>query len=450
MLFGKLERSARDVAATLDKQLAFEARGGDVRVDASTLELVENALVQCVRNAVAHGIEAPARRLAFGKPPAGRVAIEVRRHGRHLLFSCRDDGAGIDLEAVRRSAQRKGLVDAQSATDDAALLRLLLQGGLSTSPVVTEVSGRGVGLDVAREAAARLGGELSVRTAPGQGTTLELAVPLSLASQDVLQVEAGGVMAGVPLDALRRVVRLGAADIVRSGQRETVEFEGRSLPYVGLEYLLDVRPASVGPDRVSALLIEHAGAWAAIGVDRLKDVAVVVLRPLPELAPPCDLAAGVVLAVDGLPALVLDAQALVRAAGRAEAVPESRRAVPDPLLVIDDSLTTRMLETSILESAGYAVDAAVSGEEGLERARRRRYALFLVDVEMPGMDGFTFVERTRADPALRDIPALLVSSRASLADRQRGAAAGAQGYIVKGEFVQDEFLARVRQLVKTS
>lgn len=155
------------------------------------------------------------------------------------------------------------------------------------------------------------------------------------------------------------------------------------------------------------------------------------------------------MAVDGTPGLVLDPQALVQAARDAEAAPQTRQAVSDPVLVVDDSLTTRMLETSILESAGYAVDAAVSGEEALERARRRRYALFLVDVEMPGMDGFTFVERTRADPALRDIPAMLVSSRASLADRQRGVAAGAQGYIVKGEFVQDEFLARVRQLVRT-
>jgi len=120
------------------------------------------------------------------------------------------------------------------------------------------------------------------------------------------------------------------------------------------------------------------------------------------------------------------------------------------VLVVDDSLTTRMLETSILESAGYVVDAAASAEEGLERAKARRYGLFLVDVEMPGMDGFGFIERTRADPALRDIPAMLVSSRASLADRQRGAAVGAQGYIVKGEFAQNEFLARVRQLVGTT
>jgi two-component system chemotaxis sensor kinase CheA len=344
--------------------------------------------------------------------------------------------------------QRQGLADAASMPDEEALLRLLLRGGVSTSAVVTEVSGRGVGLDVAREVAQRLGGKLSARTSAGQGTTIELAVPLSLASQEVIIVAAGGTSVGLPQEALRRALRLAASDVGRSGQRETVEVDGRAVPYVALSRLLDATASAGTPGRLSALLVEHAGVRAVIGVDRPEDVASLVLRPLPELAPKWDLAAGIALAVDGTPILVLDAEALVQAAGRAEALPAARAAVHDPVLVIDDSVTTRMLETSILESAGYTVDAAVSAEEGLERARRRRYALFLVDVEMPGMDGFTFVERTRADPALRDTPAMLVSSRASLADRQRGAAAGAQGYIVKGEFVQDEFLARVRQLVR--
>ena len=447
-LFGMLERSARDVAQTLGKQVRFEGRGGDVRLDAPALGVVQGALLQLVRNAVAHGIETPQQRRAAAKPPEGVVALEVLRRGRRVVFRCTDDGAGIDLDAVRRGAQRKGLLDAATPpADAAALLRLLLRGGLSTSGTVTEVSGRGVGLDVARDAAARLGGELSARTAAGQGTTFELAVPLSVASVDALLVEAAGTVVAVPLDALRCALRLEAQDIAHGGQGDTLVHEGRTIAYVALARLLDAAAPAEPRRHVSALVVAHEGAQAAIGVDRLREMATVVLRPVPELAPASALVAGVSLDIDGTPRLVLDAAALVHAAQRAGAVATQARVAPAPVLVVDDSPTTRMLEQSILESAGYAVHAATSGEEGLERARQARYSLFLVDVEMPGMDGFTFIERTRADPALRDIPAMLVTSRASPADRQRGLDAGAQAYIVKSEFAQDEFLAHVRRLV---
>lgn len=449
-LFARLERSARDVADAQGKQVVFEGVGGGLRLDASTLDAVQGALLQMVRNAVAHGIEAPDVRLAAGKPQFGRVAVDIERRGRDIVFRCNDDGGGIDLDAVRRSAERRGRLDRTASPDAQALLQLLLQGGLSTSGVVTEMAGRGVGLDVAREAAQRLGGALSAHTTAGRGTSIELAAPLPLAALDVLMVEAGGTVAGVPFDALSRALRLAANDIVRSGTRQTVLHDGRAVPYVDLGRLLAGDAAVAPRERLSVLLLEHAGQPAAVGVDRLGEIASVVARPLPEFAPSFALAAGVASDIDGTPRLVLDVQALVRAAAQAHAPALIERARPAPVLVVDDSLTTRMLETSILESAGYVVDAAASAEEGLERAKGRRYALFLVDVEMPGMDGFGFIERTRADPALRDIPAMLVSSRASLADRQRGAAVGAQGYIVKGEFAQDEFLTRVRQLVGAS
>jgi len=447
-LFTGLERSARDVAQTLGKRVLFEGRGGDVRLDAPVLAAVQGALLQLVRNAVAHGIETPGGRLAAGKSPDGHITVEVQRRGRRVVFRCRDDGAGIDLDAVRRSAQRKGVIDASAPTLGAdALVRMLLRGGLSTSGTVTEVAGRGIGLDVAREAAEQLGGEVRASTVAGQGTTLELLVPLSLASLEALLVETAGKSVAVPLDALRGTLRLAASDIARSAQGDSLFHQGRAIPYVALSRLLDPAAPDRARDRVSALIVEHGGASAALGVDRLQTVATIVLRPLPEFAPASALVAGVALDVEGNPQLVLDVEALLQAAQSAGSVMREAAKPPIQVLVIDDSLTTRMLEKSILESAGYAVHAAVSAEEGLEQARRQPYALFLVDVEMPGMDGFTFIERTRADPALRDVPAMLVTSRASPADRQRGVDVGAKAYIVKSEFAQTEFLERVRQLV---
>jgi two-component system chemotaxis sensor kinase CheA len=186
-----------------------------------------------------------------------------------------------------------------------------------------------------------------------------------------------------------------------------------------------------------------------VGVERLRGTQNVILRPLPDCTPSDPIVAGASLDAQGHPQLILDPEGLVEYVGSAGAALAAMPLLRAPILVIDDSLTTRMLEQSILESAGYEVELATSGEDALERARKRRYSLFLVDVEMPGMDGFTFIERARGDPVLRDIPAVLVTSRASPEDRRRGLKVGARAYIIKGEFDQIEFLEQIRLLVGT-
>lgn len=446
-LFASLERTARDAARALTKQVAFDSKGGDIRLDAYVLNTVQRALVQLVRNAVAHGIEPEAERRAAGKPPAGRISVEVARRGRRIVFQCRDDGRGVDLDAVRRVAVGRGLLAADRtnlAAED--LVGLLLRGGISTSDSVTEVSGRGVGLDVVREAVERLGGDVTVHIEHGKGTSFELIVPLSLASMEVLVVEASGRAVAIPLDAVRTSMRVAADEISWSSTGASIVFEQTAIPFVSLSKLLyGIRHAS---DRTwSAIVVAGVGTMAAFGIDRLLDTARTIVRPLPDDMPASATVAGASLDSEGNPRLVLDPDGLVSGARR-DGASKLEPAPSRPLvLVIDDSLTTRMLEQSILESAGYDVDVATSGEEGLESARRKRYALILVDVEMPGIDGFTFVDRIRADPALHDIPAILVTSRAAPEDIQRGRDVGAQGYIVKSEFDQTHLLRMIRPLV---
>jgi two-component system chemotaxis sensor kinase CheA len=446
-LFTVLERAARDTAHALSKAIVFEARGGEIRLDADILAIVQGALVQIVRNAVAHGIESASVRRAAGKAPAGRITLDIARRGNRIIFSCRDDGGGIDLDAVRRAALRRGLTQ-QIATRLSAqeLIGLLLRGGISTSEAVTDIAGRGIGLDVVREASDRLGGTVDVATEPGQGTTFELAVPLSLMSMEALVVEAAGAAAAVPLDAVRAAILLSAAGVAREANGMSVLYEEEATPFLWLPRVFgDQRPLVDG--KWPTIIVAASGGTAAVGVDRLLDTTRTVVRPLPELAPVGPIVAGVSFDADGSPRLVLSPEGLVAEARRQEpAAPEPERK-RHSVLVIDDSLTTRMLEQSILESAGYEVDLAVSAEEAFEIARRKRYALFLVDVEMPGMDGFVFVERVRADPALHDIPSVLVTSRAAPADRQRGREVGARGYIVKDEFDQAELLAMIRPLI---
>jgi two-component system chemotaxis sensor kinase CheA len=449
LMFVSLERTARDAGHSLGKRIAFASQGGEVRLDAQVFNIVQGALVQAVRNAVAHGIEPAAEREFAGKPADGHVWLEVRQRGQQAIFVCRDDGRGVDLGAVRRAAERTGLSaeDAQKLDSD-QLLRLLMRGGLSTAGAVTQIAGRGIGLDVVREATDRLRATALIRTEEGRGTTLELTVPVTLAALDALIVEAGGCTLAIPMNAVKKTLRVGADDLAHSPQGDSIMMEGRVIPFAPLERALRCsNPVRQGARSWSAVVVEGANALAVVGVEHLRGTQNLVMRALPGMTPCHPMVAGASLNAAGHPQLVLDAQGLVEHICRGEATPAALPLERAPILVVDDSLTTRMLEQSILESAGYEVDLAMSGEEGLEKARRRRYALFLVDVEMPGMSGFTFIERLRQDAALRDIPAVLVTSRASPEDRRRGEAAGAQAHIAKGEFDQNVLLGKIRSLV---
>lgn len=438
VLFTQLERAARDAAHEQGKSLRFVTRGGALRLEAELLDGLRGALLQLVRNALAHGIESPAQRQAAGKPAAGELRLEVERRGRQVCFACSDDGGGLDLPALRRAARAKGWPEAEG--EEAALLHRLLQGGLSTAARVDGLAGRGVGLDLVRDAAARLGAQLSLHYEAGRGTRIELLAPLRLAALDTLVVEAGGRRLHLPLQAVQRVVPASAL-----GENGLCH-EDQILPYADLAQALD--PAAAPVRLGSAVLLAVDGERAALGVERLGGASCVLLRPAPALSPDSPLVAGVTLDAALHPRLVLDPAALVAHAAAVRGRPQQApAAVPPPLvLVVDDSLTTRMLEQSILESAGYRVDLAVSAEQALLAARRQRYALFLVDVEMPGMDGFDFIEHTRADPQLRGVPAILLSSRDAPEDKRRGQAVGASAYIVKSEFAQQDFLRQVRAL----
>jgi two-component system, chemotaxis family, sensor kinase CheA len=451
-LFTVLERTALDAARTLGKQVTFSATGGEMRLDSHVLGAMQSALIQLVRNAVAHGIERPGERQRAGKPVGGQVAIAIARRGRRISFECSDDGGGLDLEAIRRVASRRGMPGSDTRlADAAALVRLLLQGGISTSETVTEVSGRGIGLDVVREAIERLRGEVEVRTDRGKGTVFELVVPSSLAALEVLIVEAGdnGPIA-IPLDAIRATVRIGAHEILPAAPGAAAVLYGQqAIAFMPLSVVLGGANQPMR-DRSSMIVLAGAEGLAAIGVDRLLHTANLVVRPLPDDLRASAVIAGTAFDAEGNPQLVLDTDSIVAAARRGVPVGAdvAPAAVPPRILVIDDSLTTRMLEQSILDSAGYLVDTALSAEEGLLAARRTRYALFLVDVEMPGMDGFAFVEQIRADPALHAIPAILVTSRAAPEDLLRGRLVGSQGYIIKSEFDQTRLLELIKPLVR--
>lgn len=437
----QLERACRDAATSLGRRVGFAVSGGDTRLDGLVLSGVREALLHVVTNAVTHGLESEPERVAVGKPAVGQVGLQVERRGDRIAFTCRDDGRGIDPEAVRAVAIERRVLSPQDAERLPAedVIQLIFKGGVTTRGAVSALSGRGVGLDVVRTIADRLKGEVRALSRPGHGTTIELVVPLTLTSVSALMLEAGGRTVSLPLEAVTGAVRVQASQLVGSGGTPRVVVGDRELPFVSLARLL----GAPEPVRAwSAVVVRTGSGELVVGAEHLRGRAELVVSPLPALLGPLPLFSGASLDGEGHPVPMLDPRGLTpQAVLTPEPVRERR-----PLLVIDDSLTTRMLEQTILQSAGYEVDLAASAEEGLAKARQRPYGLFLVDVEMPGMDGFGFLETIRADRQLQDVPAVLITSRHAPADQRRGAEAGARAYIVKSEFDQERFLEIVRGL----
>ena len=448
VVIADIERAARDAAQTLDKLVEVHCEGAEIHIDAHVLAGLRTALLHVVRNSVAHGIETRSERERQGKPAVGRIEISLERLGHQVRIVCRDDGKGVDFDEVQRAAVVRGAISSEAARDmDAAsLTALLLRGGLSTTHAVTEVSGRGVGLDAARHAIEALRGEITLRSTKGEETVVEMVVPISLAAVPALSLQVEGCSVLVPLGNVRQTLRLRRDDVVRGEQGQRIERDGEAIPFVRLDHLL--AGSLTNPEVQSAVILEAGGRIAAVGVDRLGGVQSIVIRPIPAHAEAAAFVSGAVFDDEGVPQLVLAPAAVVETATSARRVVyESATAESPPLLVIDDSLTTRMLEQSILESAGYRVELATSGEEGLAKARQQRYGAFIVDVEMPGMNGFEFISAVRDDDRLSMTPSILVTSRADPTDKRRGKEVGARAYIVKSEFDQAELLEAIRRLV---
>ena len=447
-LFVALERAVRDAAQSLGKRVELKTYGGETRINAHVLGEIRGALVHAVRNSVAHGIESESERRGAGKPPVGTIALSVERRGNQASFTCKDDGRGIDVEAVRRVVTDSSLMAPAEAAllSSEDLIRLALKEGLTTASRVTEVSGRGIGLDVVQEVTRRLKGAVALSSEKGQGTTLELCVPLSLSSLRALVTDVGGCEVCLPLEAVRGSIHLANNEIARSAENHSIVYEGRSVPFVPLARLLR-RESLRKRSHWSVVMFQGGSDLLGLGVDRLLGISDVVVRPLPSWIAADSIVAGATLDRKGHPQLVLDPLAVLAAArnGRGSIV-EAAVSRP-PVLIIDDSLTTRMLEKSILESAGYQVELAISGEEGIAKARGHKYGVFVVDVEMPGIDGFEFLRQTQSDPMLRHVPSILVTSRNSPEDQLRGKELGAHAYIVKSEFDQGLFLKTLRDLI---
>jgi two-component system chemotaxis sensor kinase CheA len=445
-----LERVVRDAAKATGKQATLEVEGADVGVDRAILERLRDPLVHLIRNAIGHGIEPPEARRRLGKPAGGTIRLAARPKGGQFEVIVGDDGRGFDLEALRRRAHERGI--ALEPTDDVA--RAAFLPGISTAEAVTNLSGRGVGLDVVRTEVEALGGTVNVSSTPNAGTQFLFALPLTLTSIRTLLCTVAGQTFGIGVTAIERVARLDA------NRSETIEgrpvlFAGDApLPLVPLRSVLGLDdPVDGEHDRI-AVIVRNRNRTVALTVDALIDEQHINYRTLGPRLHALPHVAGASIAADGSIVLILRSSTVIEAALslartlRAAVPPPAMHApvAPKRVLLVDDSITTRALERSILEAAGFNVVTAADGRAAWDLLQDHPVDLVVSDVDMPSMDGFALVEAIRGSTAMHELPVILVTARENDVDRRRGLEAGADAYIVKSSFRQEELLDAIGAL----
>src|SRR5579859_523348 len=452
-LSSNLERTVRDLTRSLGKEARLILVGSDTEIDRRALEEMKDPLLHLLRNALDHGIEVPAERQRLGKPAIGSVVVAATQRGNTTVIEVEDDGAGISVVAVRQAATERGVAtDADLAVmSDRDLLRLIFLPGFSTRSDVTEVSGRGVGLDVVARNVERLGGRVDVESQLAGGTRFTVTLPLTLATTRALLVESGDALYALPTAAVEQVLR--PKQLGSIGGRSMFEHHGSAIPVVTLPALFGSgEPATKTSAAPPTLVLVGSGLQrVALLIDRVVGEQEIVVKPLPYPLVRVRHIAGATILGSGRIVPILNVADLLRGAARsvptfvAPPVAEPQRK-QQRVLVADDSLTTRTMERYILEAAGYEVELAGDGAEALALLQERGCDVLVSDIEMPGLDGIELTARVRAEPRLRDLPIILVTSLDSATDRERGLQAGADAYIVKTSFDQDQLLRTIREI----
>ena len=448
-----LRRAVRDTARALGKNVRWEVRGEDTELDRGVLQELSDSLLHLVRNSIDHGIETPDQRAAAGKPAQATIRLHAMQLGSEVTIAITDDGGGIDLDRVREQAGRAG-IDVDGMADE-ELHQIIFRSGFSTARFVSDISGRGVGLDAVRANVEAVRGRVEVRSKPGVGCEFRIIVPITLAVLRCLFVDVGGQRFGLPLHRVTLVQSEEVCSILHAEGRRILQLDGFPVPVSDLADVLGIPSMRTGP--ATFVIVNGAAGRHAFSVDGLAGQRDVVVKGLSAPMPRLEVVAGASVEPDGSILFVLDPPGLIersrRSGSRAadEVVADTTAPLRSGrLLVVDDALTVRELQRSILERAGFDVTVAADGVEALAHFDNEVFDLVLTDVEMPRMDGFTLTERIRAHPTQGHVGILILTSLASDADRRRGMEAGADGYIVKSAFDEQALLTAVDRAIGAS
>jgi chemosensory pili system protein ChpA (sensor histidine kinase/response regulator) len=455
----RLYRVVRQAAKELQKQVRLDLVGGSIEVDRGVLERMGASFEHLLRNCVTHGIESPEARQAAGKDPAGQITVAVAHEGNEVSVEIRDDGGGLDLGRVRERGVALGLIATGAQLSDGELAQLIFTPGFSTADSITELSGRGVGMDVVRSEVNALGGRIETASAPGQGTSFRLLLPLTTAVTQVVMLRAGAITVAVPATLIEIVRRATPAEVSEAYASGTYILGDKALPFFWLGALLQAgAPSESGTARsLQVVVAKSAQQRIALHVDEVLGNQEVVVKNLGAQLVRVPGLAGITLLASGAPALIYNpvalatlygdqARASMRGVGDA-----ARHAAADPLspvreaplvLVVDDSLTVRRVTQRLLVREGYRVSLAKDGLDAIEKLAEERPAVVLSDIEMPRMDGFDLVRNMRADAHLRDLPVIMITSRIAQKHRDHAAELGVDHYLGK-PYSEEDLLSLV-------
>jgi two-component system, chemotaxis family, sensor histidine kinase and response regulator WspE len=452
-------RMVRDLARDLGKKVQFDIVGEHTQVDRDVLEKLKAPLTHILRNSVDHGAELPAQRVAAGKPETVAMRLEARHRAGMLIITCSDDGRGIDVERLRSKVVHRGMVsrDVAERLSHAELLEFIFLPGVSTADSVTEISGRGVGLDVVQSFVQEIGGTVRVFSELGKGTRFQLQLPLTLSVIRALVVQIAGDPYALPLNRIERIGRVPRSQIRLVEGREFFPLDDQNIGLVAAHRLLGLEPIGPPRDEVSVVVVGDRTYKYGLAVDRFLGEHDLVVRPLdPRLGRVPDINAAAILN-DGAPLLILDVEDVVRsidkllnaettralALGTAPAATRRRKRI----LVVDDSITVREVERQLLTSRGYEVVVAVDGADGWNTVRGGEFDLVVSDIDMPRMNGIELVRSIKQDGKLRSLPVVIVSYKDREEDRLRGLEAGADGYLTKSSFQDQTLIKTVERLI---
>jgi len=456
-IFQTFPRAMRDLAKSFKKDVDLIIEGEDTQLDKKVLEEINDPLIHIMRNAVDHGIEPLETRKAAGKPPKGTIRLAAHQEGDRIVIEIADDGAGVDPEKVKAAAVRKGYISQNEADamSDREAVYFIFEKGFSTSTIITEISGRGVGMDVVREfIVEKLKGSLDVKSTFGEGCVFRLTIPLTLAIIRALILKVGDQVFALPTTSIEETLRVTPSEIIKVEGREVIRRQRRTIPLVRLGDVLGVPHKGPKGLKTPIATIGFAGHRIGLVVDALVGEQQIVIKPLGSHLRKIDNVAGVTVLGAGDVVPILNVPDLMerarrRSGTRAVSAKESKSQRPKRVLICEDSFTTRELERSIFEAAGYEVEVALDGAMGFAKLKEGiAVDAVVTDVQMPNMTGFELTRAIKADPALSKIPVIIVTSLERDEEKAEGAEAGADAYITKSVFNQDTLLDTVDRLIR--
>jgi len=462
-IFNTMPRLVRDIAVAQQKEINLIIEGDETELDKKVLESIKDPLIHLLRNSVDHGIETPDERESAGKPRQGTIRLSAFHKGGNVIIEIEDDGKGFDIERIKETILKKGYATEEELANmsEREITNFVFMSGFSTAKIITDVSGRGVGLDVVKTDIEKLKGNVIIDTQKGQGTKFTLQLPLTIAIIQALLIRCNKEVFAIPLLSIDESISVKSNEIYSIENREAIRVRGKTISVVRLSEILDLpeddtnmQPAKKEKDQIPVVIISLMDKLVGFIVDEIIGEQEIFIKSLGDHIGKLNNISGATVLGNGQVIVILDVVDLINSAKlshpsfkRVKEKTAKKIAEKKRILIAEDSLTTRELERSILESEGYIVKTAMDGIDALNVISQEQFDLIICDIEMPRMNGFELCKAIKQNPETKDIPVIIVTSLDKEEDKRRGIEVGAQAYIVKSSFDQSNLLDAIERLI---